>query len=136
MANYPIRPKRKAHGLVEFSGGGYGAMGLAIKHRDSVRGIATLASPVNQWYDNDKYFENFDPTTKRWKVVYHPKEIVGTFAASLLRVQAKVYETRIRSRSCRGTSNPRSFFALWLGRLVQYRGKLATCIQQHQVGSF
>ena len=80
MANYAIRPERQAHALVGFSAGGYGAMGLAIEHRDVFGAVATLASPLNLRYSNcDRvYFEDFDPTTYRWKTTYDPKEVIGT----------------------------------------------------------
>jgi S-formylglutathione hydrolase FrmB len=91
MANYAIRPERQAHALVGFSAGGYGAMGLAIEHRDFFGAVATLASPLNLRYSNCDmvYFEDFDPTTYRWKTTYDPKEIIGSFYASLLRVRAR-----------------------------------------------
>lgn len=46
-ARYSIRPEREAHAVVGFSAGGYGAMGLAIKHRDYFGAVATLAAPLN-----------------------------------------------------------------------------------------
>jgi S-formylglutathione hydrolase FrmB len=91
MANYAIRPERQAHGLVGFSAGGYGAMGLAIEHRYFFGAVATLASPLNLRYSNvdGKYFENFDPASYRSKTSYDPNEIIGTFAAGILRVRAQ-----------------------------------------------
>ena len=63
MANYSIRPERQAHALVGFSAGGYGAMGLAIEHRDVFGAVATLAAPLNMRYSNSDgvYFEEFQP---------------------------------------------------------------------------
>ncbi len=91
MANYPIRPERQAHGLIGFSAGGYGAMALAIEHRQIFGAVATLASPLNLRYSNtnNDYFEDFDPTTYLSKRSYDPKEIIGTFGAGLLRVRAQ-----------------------------------------------
>ena len=90
-ANYAIRLERQAHALVGFSAGGYGAMGLAIEHREVFGAVATLASPLNLRYSNcDRvYFEDFDPTTYRWKTTYDPKEVIGTFYAGLVRVRAR-----------------------------------------------
>jgi S-formylglutathione hydrolase FrmB len=90
-ANYAIRPERQAHALVGFSAGGYGAMGLAIEHRDVFGAVATLASPLNLRYSNSDrgYFEDFDPATYRWKTTYDPKEFIGTFYAGLIRVRAQ-----------------------------------------------
>jgi enterochelin esterase-like enzyme len=46
-AHYSIRPEREAHALVGTSAGGYGAMSLAIRHRDTIGAVATLAGPLN-----------------------------------------------------------------------------------------
>jgi S-formylglutathione hydrolase FrmB len=91
MANYAIRPERQAHAVVGFSAGGYGAMGLAIEHRDVFGAVATLASPLNLRYSNSDraYFEDFDPMTYRWKTTYDPKEVIGTFYVGLVRVRAR-----------------------------------------------
>jgi S-formylglutathione hydrolase FrmB len=91
VANYAIRPERQAHAVVGFSAGGYGAMGLAIEHRDVFGAVATLASPLNLRYsDSDGvYFKDFDPTTYRWKTTYDPNEIIGIFYAGLVRLRAR-----------------------------------------------
>ena len=47
MANYSTRPERQAHALIGLSAGAYGAMGLAMQHRDVFGSIATLAGPIN-----------------------------------------------------------------------------------------
>jgi S-formylglutathione hydrolase FrmB len=62
-ANYAIRPEREAHALLGTSAGGYGAMSLAIRHRDTIGAVATLAGPLNMRYSNvdGVYFEDFNP---------------------------------------------------------------------------
>ncbi len=91
--NYSIRPEREAHALVGFSAGGYGAMGLAIKHRDFFGAVVTLAGPLNLRYFNSDgvYFQDFNPETYRWKMRYDPQEVVGSFYGGLLRVRAQKF---------------------------------------------
>jgi S-formylglutathione hydrolase FrmB len=93
MANYSIRPERKAHAILGASAGGYGAMSLAIEHRDFFGAVATLASPLNLRYSNKdgKYFENFDTQTYCWKTRYDPNEIIGISYFGLLRFRAKKF---------------------------------------------
>jgi S-formylglutathione hydrolase FrmB len=90
-ANYAIRPERQGHALVGFSAGGYGAMGLAIEHRDYFGAVVTLAGPLNLRYSNcnEVYCEDFDPATYRWKTRYNPEEIIGVFYAGLRKVRAR-----------------------------------------------
>ena len=91
MANYSIRPEREAHAIMGASAGGYGAMSLAIEHRDLFGAVATLASPLNLRYSNrdGKYFENFNPLTYRWKTRYNPNEVIGISYFGLLRLRAR-----------------------------------------------
>ena len=79
MANYAIRPEREAPRALGTSAGGYGAMSLAIRHRDSIGAVATLAAPLNLRYSNvdGDYFEDFNPATYRWKTRYDPDEVIG-----------------------------------------------------------
>jgi enterochelin esterase-like enzyme len=51
-AHYSIRPEHEAHALVGTSAGGYGAKSLAIRHRDTIGAVATLAGPLNLRYSN------------------------------------------------------------------------------------
>jgi S-formylglutathione hydrolase FrmB len=93
MANYSIRPEREAHAILGVSAGGYGALSMAIEHRDFFGAVATLAAPINLRYSNmnEKYFENFDPATYRWKTRYNPNEIIGTSYFGLLRARARKF---------------------------------------------
>jgi S-formylglutathione hydrolase FrmB len=90
-ANYSIRPERKAHALVGFSAGGFGAMSMAIEHRDYFGSVATLAGPINLpiFKFKDAYLVDFQPTTYRWKNRYNPNEIIGVFYGGLMRVRAR-----------------------------------------------
>jgi S-formylglutathione hydrolase FrmB len=90
---YSIRSEREAHAVVGFSAGGYGAMGLAIKHRDYFGAVATLAAPLNLRYSNNDgvYFNDFDPATYRWKTRYDPAEVIGVFYLGILRVRARKF---------------------------------------------
>jgi poly(3-hydroxybutyrate) depolymerase len=90
-ANYSIRPEREAHALMGASAGGYGAMSLAIEHRDYFGAVATLSAPLNLRYFNRdrRYFENFDPCTYQWKDHYDPNEVIGISGFGLIRTRAR-----------------------------------------------
>jgi hypothetical protein len=90
-ANYSIRPEREAHALAGVSAGGYGAVSMAIGHRDYFAAVATAAGALNlRYYNADEvYFENFDPATYRWKTRYDPDEVVGSYYHGLLQLRAK-----------------------------------------------
>ena len=89
-ANYAIRPERDAHALLGTSAGGYGAMSLAIRHRDTIGAVATLAAPLNLRYSNvdENYFEDFNPATYRWRTCYDSNEVVGVFYWGFQRIRA------------------------------------------------
>lgn len=92
-SNYAIRPERQAHALLGTSAGGFGAMSLAIRHRDTIGAVATLAGPLNLRYSNidGDYFEDFNPATYRWKTGYDPDEVIGAFYCGLRKVHARRY---------------------------------------------
>ena len=54
MRTYSVRPERRGHALLGISAGGYGAMAIALKHRDLFGSVATLAGPLNMLYDNGR----------------------------------------------------------------------------------
>jgi S-formylglutathione hydrolase FrmB len=93
MTTYSIRPEPQAHAIFGMSAGGYGGMGLALKHRDLFGAVATLAGPLNMRYDNIDHDirEDFDPSTYRWKETYDPDEVVGVFYLGLKKSRAKKY---------------------------------------------
>ena len=93
LARYSIRPERQAHALLGTSAGGFGAMSLALKHRDFFGAVATLSGPLNLRYDTSDgtYHANFDPATYRWKEGYDPDEVVGVFYFGLRRNRARKY---------------------------------------------
>jgi S-formylglutathione hydrolase FrmB len=93
MRNYSVRPERQAHALVGASAGGFASLSLAIRYRSFFGAVATLAAPANGRYDNacHDHFADFDPATYRWRTVYDPDEIVGTFTFGLRRVPARRY---------------------------------------------
>lgn len=93
MQTYSIRPERGAHGLVGISAGGFGAMAIAMKHRDLFGAAATIAGPLNMRYDNvqGRYSDDFDPATYRERVDYDPDLIVARFYFGLLARRVKKY---------------------------------------------
>lgn len=93
MTNFSIRPEREAHAILGLSGGGFGAMSLALRHRDLFATVATLAGPLNLRYDNcqGNYFANFDPATYRESVTYDPNRVVGRFYLGLRKTRAAKY---------------------------------------------
>ena len=90
-ANYAIRPERGAHALLGTSAGGYGAMSLAIRHRETIGAVATLAAPLNLRYANvdGDPFEDFDPATYRWLTRHDPDEVIGIYYHGLQKVRAR-----------------------------------------------
>ena len=78
---YSIRPEREAHALLGVSAGGYGAMAIALKHRDAFATVATLAGPLNMRYDNcdGRYSDDFSPSTFRWRTRYDPDMIIARY---------------------------------------------------------
>jgi S-formylglutathione hydrolase FrmB len=96
-ANYSIRPERQAHAALGFSAGAYGAMALAIRHRDYFGAVATLAGPLNLRYFNSDgvYSRDFDPATFRWQTDYDPRQVVGVFYRGLLKVRARKFMTSV-----------------------------------------
>jgi S-formylglutathione hydrolase FrmB len=92
-SRYSIRPEREAHAILGASSGGFGALSLAIRHRDYFGSVATLAAASNLLYSNcnDDPLEDFDPRTYRWKTQYDPNEVVGRFYFGLMKVRARYH---------------------------------------------
>ena len=67
--------------MVGFSAGGYGAMGLAIEHRDffGCRRDPRCAAQPALFQLRRGLLEDFNPTTYRWKTHYDPKEVIGIY---------------------------------------------------------
>lgn len=93
IQRYSIRPEREAHGLLGVSAGGFGAMAIALKHRDTFGAIATLAGPLNMRYHNDRnrYADDFDPASFQMRTEYEPNLVVARFYFGLLRRRIRKY---------------------------------------------
>ena len=93
MRTYSIRPEPQAHALIGVSAGGYGAMGMGLKHRDFFGIVATLAGPLNMRYDAcpGGYRAQFDPATYRERTNYDPDQVVARFYFGLARVRVKKF---------------------------------------------
>jgi S-formylglutathione hydrolase FrmB len=93
MTQFSVRPEAEAHALVGASGGGFGAVSIAMRYPQLFGAVANIGGPLNMRYTtcNDNIRENFDPSTFRWKMTYDPDEIVGTFYFGLKRVPANKY---------------------------------------------
>ncbi len=93
MKTFSVRPEREAHALLGISAGGYGAMAIAIKHRDIFGAVATLGGPLNMRYDNcqGRYGDDFDPATYRERTVYDRDMLIARFYFGLLRRYVKTY---------------------------------------------
>ncbi len=91
MTNYSVRPEREAHGLLGISAGGFGAMGLALKHRDVFGAVATLAGPLNMRYytTEGRYRDDFDPATYVARTEYKGNQIIAKFYFGFLRRKVK-----------------------------------------------
>jgi len=93
ISTYSIRPERQAHAILGMSAGGYGGMGLALKHRDLFGAVATLGGPLNMRYDNEDHNirEDFDPSTYRWKEEYDPNEVASVSYFGLKKTRTRKY---------------------------------------------
>ena len=90
---YSVRPERDAHALLGISAGGYGAMAIAIKHRDIFGAVATIAGPLNMRYDNLRgvYSDDFDPAMYRERLEYEPNMLIAKYYFGLVRRRVKTY---------------------------------------------
>lgn len=95
MTRYSVRPERQAHAIIGLSAGGFGAMGLAIKHRCYFGSAVSVAGAINLRYWNVRgdYQADFSPATYRWNNRYDPHLVVGSYAAGLVRLQAQDFLT-------------------------------------------
>jgi poly(3-hydroxybutyrate) depolymerase len=93
LGNYSIRPEARAHALLGISAGGFGAIGMALKHRDLFGVVATLGGPLNMLYYNcqGRYGDDFDPATYRERTVYNPNEIIARYYGGLVRRKVKTF---------------------------------------------
>jgi poly(3-hydroxybutyrate) depolymerase len=93
MQTYSIRPERQGHALLGVSAGGFGAMAIALRHRDIFGVVATLAGPLNMLYNNraSRYGDDFDPASYRERTEYDPNMTIARFYFGLLRRQVKTY---------------------------------------------
>ena len=91
--HYSLRPEREAHAVLGLSAGGFGALSLALKHRELFGSVATLAGPANMRYDSvdGDGMAPFDPATYRWNDRYDPDRVVGRFYLGLKPVRASRY---------------------------------------------
>ncbi|MEK6236572.1 MAG: alpha/beta hydrolase-fold protein, partial [Planctomycetales bacterium] len=92
-SRYSIRPEADAHLVVGVSGGGFGAVNMALKHRDYFGSVATLSGAVNLRYSNrnEDVLEDFSPRTYRWGTTYRPLQVVGKFHFGLVRIRARTF---------------------------------------------
>ena len=93
MRTYSIRPEPQAHALIGVSAGGYGAMGIGLKHRDLFSIVATIAGPLNMRYDAcpGGYRAQFDPATYRERMGYDPELIIARYYFGIIRRRVKKF---------------------------------------------
>jgi S-formylglutathione hydrolase FrmB len=93
VQTFSIRPEREAHATVGISAGGFGAMSIAMKHRDLFGAVATIAAPLNVRYDtvSGRYSDDFEPATYRERTEYDPDMIVARFYLGLVRRRVKKF---------------------------------------------
>jgi poly(3-hydroxybutyrate) depolymerase len=93
MRTYSIRLEREAHAMLGISAGGFGAMTIALKHRDVFGSVATVGGPLNVRYDNcqGRYGDDFDPATYRERTEYDPELIIARYYLRLVRRRAKAF---------------------------------------------
>ncbi len=79
MRSYSILPGRESHALLGISAGGFGAMSMALKHRDLFGVVATIGGPLNMRYDTcqGSYGDDFNPATFRMRTEYNPHMVIA-----------------------------------------------------------
>jgi pimeloyl-ACP methyl ester carboxylesterase len=90
---YSVHSERLGHALLGVSAGGYGAMAIALKHRDLFGAVATIAGPLNMRYGNcqGRYSDDFDPATYRERTEYEPNMVIARYYFGLLLRRVKTY---------------------------------------------
>jgi S-formylglutathione hydrolase FrmB len=93
VQTFSIRPEREAHATIGISAGGFGAMSIAMKHRDLFGAVATIAAPLNVRYDtvSGRYSDDFEPATYRERTEYDPDMIIARFYLGLVRRRVKKF---------------------------------------------
>ena len=93
MQAYSVLPGRDAHALLGVSAGGFGAMSIALKHRDVFGAVATLAGPLNMRYDTcqGRYDDNFDQAAFRMRTEYYPRMVIARYGFGLLSERVREY---------------------------------------------
>jgi enterochelin esterase-like enzyme len=93
MRTYSIRPERCEHALLAVSAGGFGAMAIALKHRDLFGVVATIGGPLNMRYDNReaRYGDDFDPATYRERTKYDRNMIIARYYGGLRRRRVETF---------------------------------------------
>jgi Putative esterase len=91
MSRFSIRPERAAHAIHGYSSGAFGALSIAIRHRDLFGAVAVIGPPANLRYttclrDN---LADFDPSTYRWQDRYNPHGVIGIYLFGLVRLRAR-----------------------------------------------
>jgi S-formylglutathione hydrolase FrmB len=93
VEHYSIQPERRFHAIGGVSAGGFGAMNLALKHRDFFSIVYALSGAVNLRYFTctGRYSDKFDPATYRWRTTYSPSELLGSFAGGLIKIRSGMF---------------------------------------------
>jgi pimeloyl-ACP methyl ester carboxylesterase len=92
-AHYSICPDRRCHMIGGISAGGFGAMNLALKHRDFFGIVYSISGALNLRYStcSGRYTDKFDPETYRWRTDYSPSEVIGALAKGLLKIRSRMF---------------------------------------------
>jgi enterochelin esterase-like enzyme len=90
---FSLRPEREARALLGVSAGGFGAMTIALRHRDIFGVVATIGGPLNVRYNNQQgvYGDDFDPATYRERTEYEPEMIIAYYYLGLVRRRAREF---------------------------------------------
>jgi len=91
MSRFSIRPEREAHAIHGYSSGAFGALSLAIRHRDFFGAVAVIGPPANLRYTTTSRanLADFDPATYRWQDRYNPHGVIGIYLFGLVRLRAR-----------------------------------------------
>jgi poly(3-hydroxybutyrate) depolymerase len=92
-STYSLRPERQARSLLGISAGGFGAMTIALKHRDVFGVVATVGGPLNVRYDNRQrnYSDDFDPATYVGRTEYEPDMVIARYYMKMVHRTAREF---------------------------------------------
>ena len=100
IRNFAVRPERDAHAIFGASMGGFGAFGIAFKHRDIFGQIIGVMPVLNVRYldCHGRYFANYRPDCVSWRTDFTHNRVIGRFYGVLVVREKKVLDPLLNYR--------------------------------------